>query len=74
MLQKLGYTDQDLARSVRKNVKGKKQRRQTVDNLSAMWFEERVEAGTKVLGKFMKKRESSKHVYDKWKRNRMQSK
>ena len=74
MLQKLGYTDQDLARSVRKNVKVKKQRRQTVDNLSAMWFEERVEAGTKVLGKFMKKRESSKHVYDKWKRNRMQSK
>ena len=42
-LMKLGYTRADLANATRQSLKEKKKRRQTVDNLSVAYVEEKVE-------------------------------
>ena len=67
--KKLGYNCEDLAQSVRETIKMKNQRKQTVDNLKVSWFEERVEVCTRVLGRMLKKRERSRHMYEEWKGN-----
>lgn len=59
LLIELGYSEKDLAQVVRQNVKMKKNRRQTVNNLPVMKFEETVEDVTKKLTKvFQSKRKS----------------
>ena len=67
LTKKLGYNSEDLAQSIRETIKMKNQRKQTVDNLKVSWFEERVEVCTRVLGRMLKKREHSTHMYEDWK-------
>lgn len=59
LLYELGYSEKDLAKVVRENVKLKKNRRQTVNNLPLMKIEVAVESVTKkVTGAFRSKGKS----------------
>jgi len=59
LLYELGYSEKDLAKVVRENVKMKKNRRQTVNNLPIMKIEVAVESMTKKLtGAFRSKGKS----------------
>mmetsp|Transcript_36803 Transcript_36803/g.62642 ORF Transcript_36803/g.62642 Transcript_36803/m.62642 type:complete len:540 (-) Transcript_36803:181-1800(-) len=67
LLQHIGCNKQDLAQAVRGVVKAKSQRKKTVDNLKVAWFEERAEVLTRMLGRFVMRRERTRHMYDEWK-------
>lgn len=54
LLLEIGYTEKDLATAVRRIVKAKNQRKQTVNNLGAQSVEETLENATKKVRGFLK--------------------
>lgn len=67
ILLNTGFSRQDLAESVRSTNKVKNKRRQTVHNLPVAFVEERLEALTKCLKRWVLKKERTRHMYDDWK-------
>ncbi len=67
LLVDLGYSRREISHAVRSNLKLKKKRRQTVNNLPIRPVEEIIEGVSKKFSVMMKKRISSKHLYDEWK-------
>jgi len=62
-----GYTRQDFVESIRSMKKIKSKRRQTVNNLPVMYFEERVESAKRTLRRFFKRTQRTRHIYEDWK-------
>lgn len=73
ILLNTGYTRHDLADSVRGITKVKNRRRQTVHNLPVAWLEERVEAGRRVLKRWILNKDRTRSLYDDWKRQQENS-
>ena len=71
ILRELGFDQKDVARSVRKNYKLKKKRRQTVNNLSAMAVEEVIETARKSFSRMLPRGRKfrNKKMYKEWKRS-----
>lgn len=74
ILRDLGYGERDLVTCIRQNYKLKKNRRQTVNNLSIMPVEVAVESAKKSLSRMImfpkrKERNSSMRLYREWKNN-----
>ena len=67
LLLNLGYARKEISTSVRSNLKLKKKRRRTVHNLNILPLEEIIEGVSKKFSVMMKKRVSSKHLYEEWK-------
>lgn len=67
-LMKLGYTRADLANATRQSLKEKKKRRQTVDNLSVAYMEEKVEGIKKSLRRNVLRKKGTKSMYKDWKK------
>ena len=63
LLYELGYSEKDLAKVVRENVKMKKNRRQTVNNLPVMKIEVAVESITKKLTGAFRSKDKSMNKY-----------
>jgi hypothetical protein len=63
LLYELGYSEKDLAKVVRENVKMKKNRRQTVNNLPIMKIEVAVESMTKKLTGAFRSKDKSVNKY-----------
>ena len=75
ILRDLGYSERDLATCIRQNYKLKKNRRQTVNNLSIMPVEVAVESAKKSFSRMImfpkrKERNSSMRLYREWKNNK----
>ena len=68
ILMKMGYNQQDLAESVRRLNKAKSRRRQTVHNLPVMFLEEKAESCKRTVGRLLKTRQRTRHLYDEWKK------
>mmetsp|Transcript_18666 Transcript_18666/g.26292 ORF Transcript_18666/g.26292 Transcript_18666/m.26292 type:complete len:792 (-) Transcript_18666:551-2926(-) len=72
ILMDLGYTRAEIADAIRQNIRTKNKRRQTVNNLAVMKFEEFVEVAGKKLSKIFtkksKKKNTSVESYIKWKK------
>ncbi len=66
LLLHLGYTRKELTVAVRSNVKLKKKRRQTLNNLPISSVEEIWEGASKKVARMMRKRPGSKYLYDQW--------
>lgn len=75
ILEGLGYSEKDVARSIRQNYKMKRNRRQTVNNLPVMAIEEAVETAKKSLSKILpgRKTRSSKILYKEWMKSRCEN-
>jgi len=67
-----GYTRQDFVESIRSMKKIKSKRRQTVNNLPVMYFEERVESANRTLRRFFKRTQRTRHIYEDWKEKSVQ--
>ena len=67
-----GYTRQDFVESIRSMKKIKSKRRQTVNNLPVMYFEERVETAKRTLRRFFKRTQRTRHIYEDWKEKSVQ--
>ena len=67
-----GYTRQDFVESIRSMKKIKSKRRQTVNNLPVMYFEERVESAKRTLRRFFKRTQRTRHIYEDWKEKSVQ--
>jgi len=67
ILYGLGYTRKEVTDVVRSMLKLKKQRRQTVNNISLTQVEEIFEGASKQLSRIIRKRRGSKHLYKEWK-------
>lgn len=67
-----GYTRQDFVESIRSMKKIKSKRRQTVNNLPVMYFEERVESAKRTLRRFFKRTQRTRHIYQDWKEKSVQ--
>eukprot|EP00591_Stephanopyxis_turris_P009205 CAMPEP_0195512346 /NCGR_PEP_ID=MMETSP0794_2-20130614/4337_1 /TAXON_ID=515487 /ORGANISM="Stephanopyxis turris, Strain CCMP 815" /LENGTH=488 /DNA_ID=CAMNT_0040640109 /DNA_START=30 /DNA_END=1496 /DNA_ORIENTATION=- len=74
MLTRSGYSKWDIAEAVRKNVKTKRQRRQTINNLGMTDVEEFAEKSTKFFRKVFtfnrkkRRRQRSKYLFEEWKK------
>jgi len=74
ILRDLGYGERDIVTCIRQNYKLKKNRRQTVNNLSIMPVEVAVESAKKSFSRMImfpkrKERNSSMRLYREWKNN-----
>lgn len=67
-LMKLGYTRAELAAATRQNLKDKKKRRQTADNLNVAYMEEKVEGVKKSLRRNFMFKKGTKAMYKDWKK------
>jgi hypothetical protein len=70
LLSDLGYSKSKIAEAVRKNIKEKTKRRQTVNNLNAMPMEQMLENVAKKLSRVFKGKKNkggSNALYNKWK-------
>jgi hypothetical protein len=63
----LGYSRRKIAVAVRENVKLKKKRRQTVNNLPISSIEEMLEGASRKISRILTKRRGSKYLYRQWK-------
>jgi hypothetical protein len=71
-LHSLGYTQHQIAASVRKTIKIQNQRRQTINNLSATELEESFEKmrrGLKKVNCFKNDMNDGNSMYEQWKVN-----
>lgn len=64
----LGYTKAEIAAATRQTLKDKKKRRQTADNLSACFMEEKVEGMKKSLRRRLLLKKGTKAMYKDWKK------
>lgn len=70
MLLDLGFDQKEIARSVRINYKLKRNRRQTVNNLSVMPIEEAVESAKKSVSRLFQGKKRREHrKYKEWREN-----
>ena len=66
MLISLGYSSYEIAVSVRHNVKTKNQRRQTVNNLPVMKFEETIERAKRKVRRIFRRKDKTSSLYEEW--------
>lgn len=71
LLRTLGYGQKEIAEAIRNNIKIKKQRRQTVNNIGMMKVEMVLERARKSIVPFRKKKKSSKWMYNQWRDHRI---
>ena len=68
LLINLGYCRKEISAAVRLNLRIKKQRRQTVNNLPLKPMEEILEGAKRKISR-LGKRQSSRHLYRRWKKD-----
>ena len=66
LLLDLGYSRKEIAEAIRKNVNIKNRRRQTVNNLSVMPFEQAIEDAARKISRVVLRKSSSKSLYNNW--------
>lgn len=66
LLLDLGYSRKEIAEAVRKNVNIKNRRRQTVNNLNVMPFEQAIEGAARKISRVVLRKSSSKSLYNNW--------
>lgn len=66
ILTDLGYSKKEIADAVRKNVNIKNQRRQTVNNLKVMPFEQAIQGAARKISRVVLRKSSSKSLYKNW--------
>mmetsp|Transcript_23607 Transcript_23607/g.26920 ORF Transcript_23607/g.26920 Transcript_23607/m.26920 type:complete len:537 (+) Transcript_23607:212-1822(+) len=66
LLFDLGYSKKEVVEAIRLNLKLKKRRRQTVNNLPIAKVEELIEGASKKISRVVRKRPRSKHLYNSW--------
>jgi len=66
MLVGLGYSKREIADAIRKNVNIKNRRRQTVNNLKVMPFEQAIQGAARKISRVVLRKSSSKTLYKNW--------